>query len=393
MTSNLEQTVERSKGPTTAGKVARGVALAMVPVLLALLAYVPRWRHDSEVRAETVALAIATVRVASPAPSKGGAGLVLPAEIAAFAEASVYARASGYLRRRLVDIGARVQAGQLLAEIATPELAQELLRSRAELRQAEASLALATTTEARWAEAARTDSVSEQESAEKRADLAVKSATVAAARANVRRLEELVSFGKVTAPFAGTITARRTDVGELIVAGGAKELFHLAQTSTLRVFVRVPQPMTHGIAPGQLADLTVSGLRGRSFPAKVARTAGAISTDSRTLLVELEVDNAQGDILAGSFGQVRFAEVNAPAALTLPASALIFRAEGPQVAVVKGDGTVELRSVKVGRDFGQTLEIASGVSPTDQVILGPSDSLNSGNTVRVAASAAPDGKP
>ena len=267
----------------------------------------------------------------------------------------------------------------------TPELDQELARARAGLAQAEAGLALAKTTAARWSELLKTASVSEQETAEKQADLALKSATVEAARANVRRLEELKSFASVTAPFAGTIIARRTDVGQLITAGSSRELFRLAQTRTLRVYVRVPQTLSRAVESGQRAELTLTEFPGRKFEAKIVRTAGAMEPESRTLLTELEVDNARGEILAGSYAQVRFTETGPEAALTLPSNTLLFRAEGMQVGLVNADEQVELRRVTLGRDFGQVVEVLEGVGPTDRVILNPSDSLTAGATVRIGA--------
>jgi membrane fusion protein (multidrug efflux system) len=358
---------------------------AMVLTVLGVIAgYLPRWRQRTDLRVETRELAIPTVTVVSPIPGKATAGLVLPAEVKPLVEAPIYARANGYLKRWLVDLGAPVEAGQLLAEIDTPELNQELARARAELAQADATLELARTTAARWAELLTTASVSEQEAAEKKADLALKSATVEAARANVRRLEEMQSFARVTAPFAGTITQRKTEVGELIAASNGKELFRLAQTRTLRVFVRVPQSVARHVTVGQAAELLLSELPNRVFPAKIVRTSGAMSAESRTMLVEMEVDNVQGEILAGSYGQVRLLEAKADATLTLPSNTLIFRAEGLQVGVVLADGKVELRPVTLGRDFGATLEILSGVTATDRVILNPADSLVSGVAVRIA---------
>jgi RND family efflux transporter MFP subunit len=299
-------------------------------------------------------------------------------------EAPIYARTSGYLKRFLVDIGAQVKEGDLLAEIDTPELNQELAQARAQLAQSDAALSLAKITAARWAELLKTSSVSEQEAAEKQADLELKTANVEAARANVRRLEELHAFEKVTAPFAGTITARNTDVGMLITAAGGRELFRLAQTSTLRVFVRVPQTAARGVEAGQTAEFSIPELPGRVFPAKIVRTSGAMSADSRTLLTELTVDNARGEILSGSFAQVRFTQSDIDSAPTLPANTLLFRAEGMQVGVVKADGRVELRNVTLGRDFGPMVEVLGGVSVGDRVILNPSDSLVSGATVRLA---------
>ena len=370
--------------------------LALAMVLLAAVAIAgaaflagrePRQRQQAALADETRELAIPTVTIVSPAPGMAAAGLLLPAEVKPWVEAPIYARANGYLKRWLVDLGAQVEAGQLLAEIETPELDQELDRSRHELAQAEAARALAKLTADRYSNLVKTSAISEQENDEKQADVALKTATVDAARANVRRLEELQSFSRVSAPFAGVITARETDVGDLIAAGGARELFRLAQTDKLRVYVRVPQTRASGIAPGLSAELLVPELPTQIFPAQVARTAGAISNDSRTLLVELEVDNEGGEILAGSFAQVRFAALQGAAPLTLPGNTLLFRAEGPQVGVARPDGSVELRSVKMGRDFGQTVEILAGVNPDDRVILNPSDSLVDGAVVRVAAPA------
>jgi membrane fusion protein (multidrug efflux system) len=364
-----------------------GIVAALLIVVGAVGGLVPRSLHRSALRAETRELAIRTVGVVSPVAGKAAAGLILPAEANALVEAPIYARTTGYVKRYLVDIGTQVKEGDLLAQIEAPEQKQELAQARAILTQTQAALELARTTAARWADLLKTSSVSEQEAAEKKADLDLKSATVEAAQANVRRLEELQSFGRVTAPFAGTITARSTDVGQLVTASNGKELFRLAQTGTLRVFVRVPQTVAQGVVPGQMAELTIPELPGRVFPAKVVRTSGAISADSRTLLTELEVDNSRGEILAGTFVQVRLAEAKVAPALTLPANTLLFRAEGPQVGLVGADGNVALRLVTLGRDFGPTLEILEGVGPTDRVILNPPDSLVGGTTVRVAEAA------
>ena len=374
-------------------KLGRIAIVALIIVIVAAFAgLVPRWRQRDALRAETRDLAVPTVVVVMPSDSKAPPGLDLPAEVKAFVEAPIYARASGYLKRWLVDIGTNVSAGHLLAEIETPELNQELARGRAQLAQAEATLALAKTTAVRWAELVKTDSVSQQEAAEKQSDLALKAAVVEGAQAEVHRLEELQSFARITAPFAGTITARQTDVGQLISAGSGRELFRLAQTGTLRVYVRVPQTIARGIAAGQTAEVRIPEFPGRFFPAKVVRTAGVMDAQSRTLLTELEVDNARGEMLAGSYAQVRFPEAKLDTKLTLPSNTLLFRAEGPQVGVVLADGKVVLRSIKLGRDFGAAVEIIEGIQASDRVILNPSDSLVSGTTVRlaeVATSASP----
>lgn len=379
-------------------KLSRAVLVVGVLIVVAVaVGLVPRMRQRTALMAETRDLALPTVTVVSPAPGKPSSGLLLPSEVKPWIEAPIYARASGYLKRWLVDLGARVEAGQWLAVIETPELDQELERARYQLAESEAALALATTTSERYTKLLKTASVSEQETVEKQADFALKTATVQAARANARRLEELQLFARVTAPFAGIITVRAVDVGDLIAAGGGRELFRLAQTDKLRIFVRVPQTQARTITPGQSAELLIPEWPGRVFTGKVARTAGAISPDSRTLLTELEVDNSRGEILAGSFGQVRFADAKGASPLMLPGNTLLFRAEGPQVGVVQPDGTVELRSVKIGRDFGATIEILDGVGANDRVILNPSDSLASGAVVRIATAAKPEaaqpGKP
>jgi RND family efflux transporter MFP subunit len=393
--NQLEQnTNDSANGESMRGGSRRWALIAALIILLALCAaIVPRILHARAVKRQTAELALSTVLTVSPEPGKAQGAIPIPAEIEPWIDAPIYARASGYLKRWTADMGTEVKQGDLLAEIETPELDQELERTRHELSEAEAALSIATITARRYGELVKTSSVSEQENAEKQADLALKSAQVEAARANLRRLQELKGFARVTAPFSGTVTARKVDVGDLITAGGSKELFRLAQTNKLRVYAQVPQAMAPSITVGQTAEVMVPEKPNQVFRADVARTAGAISPDSRTMLVELEVDNAKGEILAGSFAQVRFTGAKGTPPLTLPGNALLFRAEGPQVGIVGPDNKVELRSVKLGRDFGQTIEILSGVTPTDRVILNPSDSLSSGVTVRVAETPASEKKP
>ncbi len=359
------------------------VALVLI-VVAALAGLLPRWRQRAQLRAETQELAAQTVNVVRAERGKPAAALVLPAEVKPFLDAPIYARSSGYLTNWQVDIGGQVKEGDLLAEIDAPELRQELARAKAQLVQAEAALALAKITADRWAELLKSASVSEQEAAEKKADFELKSANVTAAKAEVRRLQELQSFSVVKAPFSGTITARGVDIGQLIVAGSGKEMFHLTQTTTLRVYVHVPQTEARAIEVGQMAELTIPELPNRVFQAKVVRTSGAMSADSRTLLTELDVDNPNNEILAGSFAQVRFPDANLDAPLSLPSNTLLFRSEGPQVGVVRSDGTVELRNIKLGRDYGATMEVLEGVKASDRVILNPADSLVDGTVVRVA---------
>jgi membrane fusion protein, multidrug efflux system len=252
------------------------------------------------------------------------------------------------------------------------------------LKQAEAAQVLAKTTATRWAELIKTSSVSEQESAEKQADLALKSATVSAAESNVKRLEELQSFSRITAPFAGVITARFTDVGQLIKTDSARELFRLAQIDKLRVFVRAPQAEARAVRIGQAAELTIPEMHGRKFAAKVVRTAGAMNPESRTLLTELEVDNSAGEILAGSYAEVRLTDTKPEVPLTVPSNTLLFRSEGVFVGVITPDNKIEMRKIELGRDFGKRVEILSGVELKDRLVLNPPDSIVSGMAVRVA---------
>jgi len=403
-----ELTPEQSPAPVAAptpsgfarlrGQLSRPKAvLVLVLVLLVGVGLVGRFRQRVALSAENKVLAMPTVSVVSAMSAKGAAGLAIPGEIKPWIEAPIYSRANGYLKRRYVDIGMEVKEGQLLAEIDTPEAGQDLERARAQLKQTEASLGLSKTTAARWEQLLKSSSVSEQEASEKLADHKLKAATADAARAEVRRLQEVRSFSRITAPFSGTITARNIDSGDLIVAGGAKELFHLAQTNRLRVFVQVPQAMARGIEAGQASEVNLPEFPGQVFTAKVIRSAGSFTDTSRTMQVELEVDNSQGKIMSGGYAQVRFTEAKLDAALTLPSNTLLFRADGPQVGVVLPDGTVELRKVALGRDFGQTIEIASGVTPKDRVIVNPSDSLAAGAKVAVLepkkAEGQPDAKP
>jgi RND family efflux transporter MFP subunit len=358
------------------------VTLLLVIVLL-IIGVVPRVMKRAALTKETKELAIMSVQVTNAVPGKPTSSLALPAELRPYQEAPIYARASGFVKKWYVDIGASVKAGDPLADIDTPDLDQQVTQAKAELEQANAASALAGITAKRWAELMKTQSVSEQEDAEKQADLKLKVAAVDSAKANLGRLQEMQGFTHVTAPFTGTLTARDIDVGDLISPG--KELFRLADTSKLRVFVRVPQTATPGIADGVGATMTVPELPARKFAAKVVRTSGAIDANSRTLLTELEVDNSKGELLAGSYAEVSFADLKANAPLVLPATTILFR-DGMQVGVVEPDGTVKLHDIKVGRDFGKTLEVVSGITAADRVIINPADSLVSGTAVRIVSS-------
>ena len=350
------------------------ITVTAVLVVAILAGLVPRLRERAALADETRKLAVPTVAVVSPKPGKSTNGLMLPAQIDPWIEAQIYARVSGYLKNWKVDIGAHVKAGQLLAVIETPELDQELDQARHQLTQAEAALSIAKITAARYAELVKSASVSEQDNAEKQADLAMSEANVAAARANVRRLEYTQSFARVTAPFTGTVTARTIDMGQLVNANQTR-LFRLSQTNKLRVYVNVPQDEASGVKPGMIAQLFISGISAHPFKATVVATADQISDVSRTLLTQLVVDNSSGQILAGSFGQVKSDAGKSDSVLTLPENAVMFGADGPHVEVVLPDGKVAARNVTLGRNLGGQFEILAGVSSHDHVVANPYDWL------------------
>ena len=344
-----------------------------------------RRKADTALVQSAAEAAIITVAVVHPTTDAPADELILPGTAQAFTDSPIYARASGYLRRWHADIGAKVTQGQLLAEIETPELHQQLRQARANLDTAQANLELARTTAARWQSLLRTESVSQQETDEKVGDHNAKIATVEAHAANVRRLEDLLGFQKVYAPFDGVITRRNTDIGALIDAGAntpSRELFRLAAIHQLRVFVSVPQVYAQTARPGSAATITLDEMPGKVFNGTLARTANAIDPSARTLLVEVDVANPDGELLPGAYLVVHLRIGRAVKAVTIPASTLLFRAEGLRVGVVR-DGHAQLVPVKIGRDYGRSVEIVSGLSPADAVILDPPDSLVSGTPVRL----------
>ncbi len=352
-------------------------------VVAVLVGLIPRLRERAALADQTRKLAVPTVSVVSPKPGNAVTGLVLPAQIEPWMETRIYARVSGYLKSWKVDIGARVRSGELLAVIEIPELDQELDQARHQLTQTEAALSIAKITAARYADLVKSASVSEQDNAEKQANLAMSEANVGAARANVRRLEYTQSFARVTSPFAGTVTARTVDVGQLVTAN-ATLLFRVSQTRKLRVYVNVPQSEAPGIKSGMKGELSISGLREHPFKATVVTTADQISDASRTLLTELEIDNPSGQILAGSFGQVKLNAAKNDPPLTLPENTVLFGAQGPHVEVVLPDGKVAARNVTLGRNLGGMFEVLAGVTPHDRVVSNPYDWLT-GIKVHVVA--------
>jgi RND family efflux transporter MFP subunit len=313
--------------------------------------------------------------------------IVLPGNTQPFIDSPIYARTSGYLRRWYFDIGARVKKGDLLAEIETPEIDQQLQQARANLETAQANQQLAQTTADRWQFLLKSNSVSKQETDQAVSNLAAQKATVDSRQADVNRLEQLQSFEKVTAPFDGVLTARNTDVGALIDAGAAaqsKELFHLASIDKLRVFVAIPEVYSSAAQAGATASLTLDEFPGRVFHGTLVRNSNSIDAASRTLTVEVDVDNPNGQLLPGAYVSVHIRLPGKIRSVTVPANTMLFRREGLRVGVVR-DGRVELTPVTIGRDYGSTLEIVSGLRPNDSIVVDPPDSLISGTQVRLSS--------
>ncbi len=372
-------------------KLSRGSWIGMV-VVAAIVAGVVIFgisaRHGSErtLEKETAASAIPSVNVIYPSASSLSSEIALPGNTQAFIDAPIYSRTSGYLKDWYFDIGAHVRKGQLMAVIETPELDQQLQVAQADLKSAQANLDLANTTSTRYQNLLKTNSVSKQETDVAVSDAAAKKAAVDASTANVRRLEQLQSFEKVYAPFDGIVTARNTDIGRLISAGQnttAQELFHLAAIGKLRVYVAVPEAYSSAIKVGAKATLTLDEFPGRTFEGTIARNSNAIDQATRTLNVEVDVDNPKAELLPGAYVFVHFKVPEHSTGLMLPSNTLLFRSEGLRVGVVR-DGHVQLVPVKISKDAGATVEIASGLTPDDPVILDPSDSLASGQEVQIA---------
>jgi membrane fusion protein, multidrug efflux system len=368
-----------------------GGALLLIALVVG---FIPQWRQRQTATADTNQLAISTVGVVTPTLTTPGSGLNLPAEVKPWQEASIFARANGFLKSWLVDIGAHVEKDQLLAEIDTPDLAQQLNQARSQAALAQKSLEQAKSTNDKWQQMFKQGVVSQLDAENMATSQATNQANTEAFAANLRFLEQELAFQRVTAPFAGTITARNVNVGDLINANNTSmEMFHIQQTDPLRVYFRVPQPEAPNIAAGQTFDVQIGAESAKTYPGKVATTSEAVSPDSRTMLVELRVDNSKNEILPGSYATVRLPTNVLGKLLILPDNTLIFRGKNLQVGVVDAKGVVELRDVRVGRDFGIQSEVLSGVSESDKVIVNPSDSLSTGTIVRVAATPTPSPSP
>ena len=336
---------------------------------------------------ETETLAIPTVIVVQPKPEAPQHDLVLPSTLEAYTESPIYARTSGYLAHWYKDIGSKVGKGQLLADIETPEVDQELLQARAARDQAQAQLSLAKSSAERWETLRKMDAVAQQETDEKTSGYAQGEAALASASANVRRLEQLESFKHIYAPFAGVVTRRNTDIGALINAGNSgsnQELFVVAQLDPIRVYVAVPEIYAPAVKNGLKAEIELPAFPGQRFTGKVARTAEAIDPATRTLRTEFDVPNWEGKLFPGSYAQVHFAVGTSASRMSIPVNALLFRAEGPRAAVVGSDGKVHLKPVTIGQDYGTDVEILGGLDLKDSVILNPNDSLEEGQPVNVS---------
>lgn len=362
---------------------------AAIIAIIVLSGIIPRKRAEANLVTETDELAVPTVSIVHPKQSTPSQEIVLPANVQAYIDSPIFARTNGYLRHWYVDIGAHVKAGQVLADIESPEVDQQLRQARADLATAQANLQLAQITAERYSGLLKSDSVSKQEADNAVSNYAAQQANTKAAEANVKRLEELQSFEKIYAPFNGVITARNTDIGALIDAGSSggtrTELFHIAQPDKLRVYVNVPQEYSQAAKPGLEADLTLSEFPGRRFPGTLVRTSQAIDQATRTLLVEIRVNNPTGTLLSGAYAEMHLKLPRAVQSYILPVNTLIFRAQGLQVATVGNNNKAELKPIALGHDYGTEVEVISGLTGDESVIINPPDSIVSGEQVRVAS--------
>ncbi|HZE57280.1 MAG TPA: efflux RND transporter periplasmic adaptor subunit [Chthoniobacterales bacterium] len=368
------------------GKLRLLLILGIVLLVLAIVAGVlPRLSQQRVATADNKQLAVQTVSVVSPTVGAPPDGLMLPAEIKPWQEASIFSRVNGYLKSWAVDIGAHVNQDQPLAEIDTPDLDHQLEQARSQAALAQRSYDLAKVTNQKWQTLFKQGVVSELDAQNTATAEATNKANAEAFAANLRVLEQQVAFKNVMAPFPGTITTRNLNVGDLIVANNTSmEMFHIQQTNTLRIYFRVPQANATDIHADQMIDVVFPDQGGKTVQAKVATTSESIAANSRTLLVELHLDNPNNQIQPGSYAQVRLNAGELGQIVTVPNNTLLFRAQGLQVGVVKPDNSVELRDIKVGRDLGTIIQIVQGVAPSDKLILNPADSLVTGDVVRVA---------
>jgi RND family efflux transporter MFP subunit len=403
VTEEEEKVETTTKAETHTGqpvrKSLRGVALTALGLIVVLGVFIAVGLHrrtasEKTLAQETSASAVSTVTVVHPAVANSAEEVVLPGNMQAFTETPVWARASGYLRKWYVDIGTRVKRGQLLAEIEAPEIDHQLQQAREQMATEQENLKLAQITAERYQNLLKQDSVSRQDVDTAVQTQAARLATFKSAQANVARLEQMVSYEKVYAPFDGVVTARNTDIGALIDAGAnapGKELFRLASTNTLRVYVNVPETYSQAAKPGVSAYVTLNEFPGRRFAGRVVRNADAIDVASRTLLVEVDVPNPTGELLPGSYTSVHLKLTSKVPAVTIPANTLLFRSEGLQVATVK-DNRVVLKPIIIGHDYGDHVEVLRGLDAGDSLIVNPSDSIANGEQVQVSTTGRQEGQ-
>ncbi len=368
------------------------VAIAVVLVLVAVFLMFQRKAQYQALANETEASTIPTVAVVRPVAEAGNENLVLPGTLQAYVESPIYSRTNGYLRKWYHDIGSRVSKGEALADIDAPEVDQQLAQAKADLSTAQANLQLAEITAARNVELLKTNAISKQEADNSTGDLAAKRAIVQSAEANVRRLQELKLFQRVSAPFSGVITKRNVDIGTLVNSGNggtAQQLFVLAQTDPIRVFVNVPESSAASIRPGIAAYLELTQFPGQKFEGKVARTSESIDLSTRTLNTEVDVPNKSGQLLPGGFAQVHLEVKATGQRLQVPVNSLLFRSEGLRAIVIDSNQRARLRPLVIGRDYGSTLEVLGGISADDWIVLNPPDSLEEGQEVHVKKIANP----
>jgi RND family efflux transporter MFP subunit len=364
-----------------------GLVLLVLALVFGVWGVVSRVIARDELGKDTVRDSVPTVVTVTPHRTELGEELVLPGSVQAIKDSPIYARTSGYIKNWYTDIGSQVKKGQLMAEIEAPEVDRQLAQAEADLATARANESLSKTTNERWKGLLGTESVSKQDAEEKAGDFAAKKAAADSAAANVGRLRALESFKRVVAPFDGVVTARNTDFGNLINAGESSgtELFRVADTTKLRIYVLVPEVYASIAKPGVEADLKFAEHRNQSFTATTVRTANALDPTLRTLQVELQIDNSKGVLFPGAYAEVHFKLAGDAQSLRLPSNTVLFRAPGLQVATVDGQKHVKLKSIVQGRDFGNTIEILSGIDANDAVVLNPPDSIVDGMTVRIGA--------
>jgi RND family efflux transporter MFP subunit len=398
-TEDARQTVGQSLtlNDVEAGKHPRkrwlGLAIALLVVAALLVSGIwSRVRARATLDAETARVAVPAVSVVAPKQTAPAEEIILPGNVQPFITSPIYSRTNGYLKKWYFDIGAHVKQGQLLAVVDTPEVDQQLQQSLSNLNTAKANLTLAEITKNRYEGLLKKNAVSQQDADNAVGTYNANKAIVDANQANVKQLQALQSFEKIYAPFDGIVTARNTDIGDLINSGSSStartDLFHISQPDKLRVYVNVPEEYSQGIKVGMTADLSLAEFPGRKFQGKLVRTAEAINATTRTLLIEIEVDNPSGTLLTGSYAEVHLKVATHASTLLLPVNTLLFRSEGLRAGVVK-DGKVVLTALTPGRDFGNQIEIVSGLKPDDQVIINPPDSLVSGQQVQIVQATLP----